>query len=138
MKTPLPKMARARLRRFDARDADASGSTSGDAATGPEVRRFRTRWTDPNAIAIANPTATGVNELRPPEAIAAHQAASTKRPDASPTPTVSAAGAPGFRRPTSRATRVPNTRHTAANRSASPIDSQTLPSEIATVKPEAA
>ena len=42
---------------------------------------------------MANPTATGVNELRPPEATAAHHAATTTSPDASPMPSVSPAGA---------------------------------------------
>ena len=48
---------------------------------------------------MAKPTATGVNELRPPDAMAAHQAASTSSPDASPTPSVSPAGASASQEP---------------------------------------
>ena len=77
---------------------------------------------------MAKPIATGVNELRPPEAIAAHQAATTISPDARPTPSVSPAGASEGSSPTKRATQMPNSRHTPPTSSAWPIDSQTVPS----------
>ena len=59
-------------------------------------------------MAMAKPTATGVNELRPPDQIAAHQAATTSSPEARPTPSVSPAGALASSRPTSRAIQAPN------------------------------
>ena len=50
------------------------------------VRSRRHRRTAASPIASTKPTATGVNELRPPDTIAAHHEVSTIRPDASPTP----------------------------------------------------
>jgi hypothetical protein len=79
---------------------------------------------------MAKPTATGVNELRPADQNAAHQAASTTSPDARPTPIVSPSGASGSSRPTIRATHIPNTRHPPPISSPRPIDSQTSPLAI--------
>ena len=77
---------------------------------------------------MAKPIATGVNELRPPDTTAAHQAASTRSPDASPTASVSPAGASDGSSPTTRATQMPNSRHTAPTSKPWPMDSQTVPS----------
>ena len=60
----------------------------------------------------------------------AHQAAGTNRPDASPTASVSPAGASDSSKPTNRATQIPNARHTAPTSNAWPIDNQTAPSAI--------
>ena len=87
------------------------------------VGEGRARAARARATAIAKPTATGVNELRPPDATAAHQAARTMRPEASPTPMVSPAGASDARRPTVRATHAPRSRQTPPNSSAWPIES---------------
>ena len=73
-------------------------------ACSPSARRLAAAEPRPARWRCAKPTATGVNELRPPDAMAAHQAASTSRPEASPTPSVSPAGASRWSRPTKRAT----------------------------------
>ena len=78
--------------------AIALGSSRSTAST-PASALGRRRRPAASPIAMAKPTATGVNELRPPDAIAAHQAASTSRPEARPTPSVSPAGASALEQP---------------------------------------
>ena len=95
--------ARRRGRRRPGSDVGADGAATRSRTPIAAVRRTvagvrpvggaATAATTASPIAMAKPTATGVNELRPPDAIAAHQAASTRRPEASPTPSVSPAGA---------------------------------------------
>ena len=90
----------------------------------------RQRRTAASPIASTKPTATGVNELRPPDTIAAHHEVTTIRPDASPTPRISPAGASAPSSPTKRATPTPKSRQIAPISSPWPIDSQTAPSAI--------
>ena len=99
----------------------------------PAVLPPRARCRRPSRSARAKPTATGLNELRPADQRAAHQAASTRSPAASPTPSVSPAGASARSSPTVRATQVPTPRHRAPKRSATPMARHTsgLPSVMA-------
>lgn len=94
--------------------------------------RCRVPLASATAIVMAKPMATGVNELRPPDQIAAHMAARTMSPDASPTPRTSPAGEPGARRPTRRETHVPKSNVVPPKSSPWPIASQTAPSVTAT------
>ncbi len=77
----------------DQRDAARSGPSTSASTSAAEAGAGAGRRTTARTMAIAKPTATGVNELRPPDQIAAHQAARTISPDARPTPRVSPAGA---------------------------------------------
>src|SRR5262245_56888191 len=82
--------------------------------TGPStVAAWPALRTKARTTAIAKPIATGVNELRPPDPIVAHQAAMTMSPVARPTPIVSPAPAAVGRRPTRLAAQMPNNRQTA-------------------------
>ena len=85
-KTAPPATATSRLRDRVSPDESDPGCPRGRAAgAGRRVRRDVTagwsRRTAASAIATTNPIATGVNELRPPEATAAHHAIEHEMPD---------------------------------------------------------
>ena len=128
MNTAPPRTARTRfLRRADRAAGVVEAIVGWRRRDRPGIRVRSPRRTTASPMAMAKPTATGVNELRPPEAIAAHQAASTSRPDASPTPRVSPAGASDGEQADEAGHPDAEQQARPPNSNPWPIDSQTVP-----------